>query len=732
MAWCSRVEVCALVFCLLLAKSAWLGHSTALAGETRLYTVEAINDEEFDEYPPPPSENMVEYSYTISSEEHTERIPVTSTRLRNLSITLENTGPDLIRKPYLYGPRGWDFRSLEAIAAAATDDKRLTNTEKFIRMHEWKGLYVQHTVGTSDDPYEFRDFAGNPLRVLNQYGHAMCGESTTTLNGLLRAVPPVGSMYGRKVEVGNHRAGEAYFDGEWHAYDTTPGTGIIQWIYYDHDNEAIAPSWRYLIENPELVSRTRELCGFTIEDYLDGATGRTWASNQASPHWDFHTDLRPGESLTLYPEMRGRLDRTSARQDNSKVYRCYSDYGSAVFTYAPDLTSDRYLDQGAEASNVRETPEGLVPRDPDREARVTFEIRSTWCFAGAEIRASFRTDGDVYIAVNRDPYDTRYPDDPDWRRLETSTREYGPDSIEGKMVYWVQVRFSGSDSGLEELRISSEVQMSPWSMPVLEYGLNSIRFEAENLGSSRLRVTYRYDDQSSFHFYEPASGDYGRHVPIRIGGVLQQGAKVGRDDYRKGRFWQRITDTPNERVPVEVDIVKVSGSGSGNVVRTLVDENLHYGWYTFFWDGRSDGGDRLPTGMYAYRFRIRGKGIHGERLYLYDRLWPPANPEPGDDPDPDPGPVTFRRGDGNADGRLNQTDCIFVVNYLLRNGEAPPCLEAADCNDDGRVDAGDVVGLLEYLFVGGRPPADPGPADCGKEIPDQDGLSCEQFTPCEG
>jgi hypothetical protein len=603
--------------CLLLS-----GHVEA--GE-QVYTLEAVNDPEFLTYPPPAPVSPREVAFDVGSSRHEETIDVPSRRLRNLSITLENRGDGLIRAPHLFGPHGWDFRSLEAIGEAVTDSPGLTREEKFIRVHEWKGLHVVHVTGTSYLPYVDRDFSSNPLRILNQYGHAMCGQSTLLVNALLRAVPPLGSMYGRSVKLGTHRVGEAYWGGAWHAYDTTPGTGVVQWIYYDRDNQRIAPSWKYLIEEPDLVTRVIPYTNATsLPKYLQGATGETFAENRDSSSWDFDFDLRPRESLTMHFDMRGRLDQRSMNQGNLGAYRGYSDYASAVFRYRPDLSSAIDGAYFIDRSNVRTSAGGLVPVDPRKPSWVVLEMRSVWCFAGATIAASFRTGGRVHVAVKPDPHDTGYSSDLEWERLSAGRLEYDA-SIEGKMAFWVKLEFEGAGSGLSAADISAEVQMSRWSMPGLRHGRNNILFEAEDMGGSNLRVTYRYDDRSPFHLYEPATSDRGRHVPIRIGGLLDKGAHLTRLDHGKARFWDRLHTMPGGEARTLIEIIDVSGDRSGRTVRTLVDRSLPWGEYELYWDGKDDAGRSLPRGMYAYVLSIDGKLIHGSRLYLYDTIWPVPN-----------------------------------------------------------------------------------------------------------
>ena len=614
----------ALLSCLLSALLCFAAGE--VRAETKSYVIESVNDPLFDSYPPPSPKRRVQYVFDVDEDSHRETIAIDSLRLRNLSVTLENLGSGLIERPYLYGPRGWDFRSIEKIAASVTSDDGLTNDEKFIRVHEWMGLNFATVLGGSQSPYKDVDFASHPLRNLNQYGHGMCGQSAYLVGALIRAIPPIGSMKARNVKLGAHRVGEGFWDGSWHAYDATAGTGVVQWVYYDNASQSIAPGWEYLIDRPELVSRIQEVTGATTARYIPEATGGdTYADNPSFANWDFNHYLRPNESVTMYFDMRGRLDQTSSQQYNSELYRCYSDYGSAVYRYAPDLGGSEYSNHARE-TNVRRTSSGLVPEDPSRPSTLILEMKSAWCFVGAEVKATFSTRGKVYVGVRPSPYSTSYSaSDIEWSLLDPAVEEYGDGSIEGKMAYWLKLEFEGEGSGLEEVVVKSEVQMSPWSMPGLRYGTNDIRFEAADMNGSRLRVVYEYDDMSPFHSYQPATSDYGRHIPVRVGGILHRGAKINKFDHGKGRFWDRLHISPTKTIDTTVEIYGVSGSNAGEKVRTLVQRALRPGWYEFFWNGKDDSGALLPSGMYSYRLSFNGAIVNGERLYLFDKLWPVPN-----------------------------------------------------------------------------------------------------------
>jgi hypothetical protein len=83
----------------------------------------------------------------------------------------------------------------------------------------------------------------------------------------------------------------------------------------------------------------------------------------------------------------------------------------------------------------------------------------------------------------------------------------------------------------------------------------------------------------------------------------------------------------------------------------------------------------------------------------------------------------FRRGDSNADGRVDISDAVYTLNWLFLGGAVPPCLDAADVDDSGEIDITDGHGVNVFLFLGGSPPPAPGPFACGGD-PTPDELTC--------
>ena len=92
--------------------------------------------------------------------------------------------------------------------------------------------------------------------------------------------------------------------------------------------------------------------------------------------------------------------------------------------------------------------------------------------------------------------------------------------------------------------------------------------------------------------------------------------------------------------------------------------------------------------------------------------------------------VVYRRGDSNANGTLDLTDGVFVLNFLFLGGTMPPCMSAADANGNGVLDLTDGVYILNFLFLGGPPPTAPGPNSCGPTPAGAADLGCNSYTSC--
>jgi hypothetical protein len=82
-------------------------------------------------------------------------------------------------------------------------------------------------------------------------------------------------------------------------------------------------------------------------------------------------------------------------------------------------------------------------------------------------------------------------------------------------------------------------------------------------------------------------------------------------------------------------------------------------------------------------------------------------------------------GDANADGAVNVSDAVYIINYVFVGGGEPlPVLACGDANSDGVVNVSDAVWIINYVFVGGGPPG-----DCSPGSPNWYNSDCCPFVP---
>jgi hypothetical protein len=96
------------------------------------------------------------------------------------------------------------------------------------------------------------------------------------------------------------------------------------------------------------------------------------------------------------------------------------------------------------------------------------------------------------------------------------------------------------------------------------------------------------------------------------------------------------------------------------------------------------------------------------------------------------GGTAFQRGDTNADGAVDISDAVAILNYLFGT-KVLPCLDAADVDGSGTLELTDAVRLLRYLFLGTEAPAEPF-GKCGIPQAGPGGkaaaMGCEEHSPC--
>jgi hypothetical protein len=107
----------------------------------------------------------------------------------------------------------------------------------------------------------------------------------------------------------------------------------------------------------------------------------------------------------------------------------------------------------------------------------------------------------------------------------------------------------------------------------------------------------------------------------------------------------------------------------------------------------------------------------------------PGEPN-GGDPDVGGAPTVegFVRGDANGDTAVFADDAILLLRWMLLGDGAPACLDAGDADDNGMHGLEDALYLIDFSLRGGAAPPAPFPG-CGHD-PTEDSLPCERFTGC--
>ena len=85
----------------------------------------------------------------------------------------------------------------------------------------------------------------------------------------------------------------------------------------------------------------------------------------------------------------------------------------------------------------------------------------------------------------------------------------------------------------------------------------------------------------------------------------------------------------------------------------------------------------------------------------------------------------FIRGDCEADGRVDLSDAVCILNWRFLAGPTPACIAATNTDGDGAVGLTDPIYLLNHLFLGGPPPPEPYPACGTSDLASDQPLGCE-------
>ncbi len=416
------------------------------------------------------------------------------------SVRLENTGDVDVLNPWLLvnGKRNWRTTDdiIEEALASYGNPGEMSAAEKARAVYEFLRNHRFHA--TTGD-FEVRD----PVKLLNIYGYALCGDNASVLMDLWR----IAGLPVRRGFPSGHCVSEVFYDGGWHMFDADESQ-----VFLERDNATIAGD-EALARDHDLVKRGAGEMDAALYAF-DGGRGGEYASYAG------HTmrfSLRPGEALEwrwdhtgkhhyaaepLYAMRSAHLrehwgDKAWARLSNGK-WVCVPPLRNPKVRETWEQRNTRWLSAPKRAV--------LAPARAGEPASVTWKMSAPYVIVGGRLAARvwLRKGGAAVFSVSLDGRDWKEAlrvSGPAQAPVEASLDALFPNEGAARYRYWIRVELiagaSLKDAGLESLAIENDLQMAPLSLPSLALGMNHVLYLDETKEPHSVRVVFRWEENSS-------------------------------------------------------------------------------------------------------------------------------------------------------------------------------------------------------------------------------------------
>jgi hypothetical protein len=396
------------------------------------------------------------------------------------SVRLENTGDTDIVNPWITVNGKGDWRTTASIAREALrsygDPAAMSNAEKARAIWEFVRRHRFHA--TTGD-LEVRD----PVKMLNVYGYALCGDNAAVLMELWRSV----GLPARRGYPIAHCVSEAWYDGAWHMLD-----GDESVLFLDRDNQTILPE--------EAVARDHGLSKRAYKsEYLAALYDYDGTHQGAFPEHSGHTmdfTLRPGESIEWRWGQGSRFhyapNPVIYLLDSADLHRwgtnAWAALRNGVWTYVPPLgrPSGR---RTVEASNVRWSSDGAFPAAANTPATLLWKVRTPYVIVGGRVNARVISQPGDRFAFSASL------DGKNWQPVPNDSLDFlFPSPGEPPYEYFLKLEMeSAGDPArlvLAALSIENDLQMAPLAMPSLRLRANQIQYTDESSVSRSVKVSF--------------------------------------------------------------------------------------------------------------------------------------------------------------------------------------------------------------------------------------------------
>ncbi|KKL19557.1 hypothetical protein LCGC14_2464270, partial [marine sediment metagenome] len=356
------------------------------------------------------------------------------------------------------------------------------------------GTYHFWPPGESEGQPRLRRTVYDPVKLLNAYGWAICGQCAHTLYGLYTTA----GLEARPIGLPGHSLCEVFYEGRWHILD------VDMWTWFRTPAGHIAGAYE-LTQNPEglVLNNAERSDPCDLPDRSLEAYAKMYGETETvddhvkclPPKWsirahsmDFH--LRPGETLIRSQGNQGRFhmpaawtaSRTKYRREwkghPRERYEPFRTFGNGRWIYQPDLSTG----SGDFAAGVRQA-EGVNPDDGGLAGTggASWRIQSPYPFCGipdCDAQPITYSEGVWLHLAGSGPVRAEVTD-PEGKLVEVGTIDGGDFERKVDITQLLSSRYDcliritlGEGARLRRLRFEGYLMTSPTSIPRLVAGDN--------------------------------------------------------------------------------------------------------------------------------------------------------------------------------------------------------------------------------------------------------------------
>lgn len=218
-----------------------------------------------------------------------------------------------VKEPWVTTDRTVDCSSYATILAGLLKPG-MTDEQKAIALYDFYRQRVYHYQNIAE--------SRNPLKCINVIGNTLCGSQATCMKGLLVAA----GIKARAVSHPGHTFYEAFYDGQWHGFDT-----MTNFYVFTRGEKRHVASFEELHQDPSLirdaVKESRAVAGMCCcgDDPMDFAQKiQATDYDPQKSEWSVKGyALRPGEEIVRSWWPLGKpLPGTHRKQDPGPLHTC--------------------------------------------------------------------------------------------------------------------------------------------------------------------------------------------------------------------------------------------------------------------------------------------------------------------------------------------------------------------------------------------------------------------------